>query len=174
MKKNKILAWIIISIITFSNLISVNANSGDTVSTWIKTLVTEKTPWYNCVCAREAQGEWEKKVSINGYVEDKVFDWKDCSNNEITKRKYICTVPEWFAGIQSSFQQIIRWVVQIAILLGVVAIAALGIAWSVAGDWDPAYKKFLKEWLTGLIIGLLILFFFRYILLWVAPWIFTA
>lgn len=61
----------------------------------------------------------------------------------------------------------------IAILLGVLVIAAFGIAWSVAGNDDAEYKRKLKEWCFNICIGLAILFFFSFILRFIAPWIFV-
>lgn len=93
---------------------------------------------------------------------------------KIEERAYICTHASGLAGFQQVFAQIVRWIVNISLLLGVLAIAALGVAWAIAGSDDPAYKKFLKDWLVNLIIGLIILFMFRYILFFLAPWVFTA
>lgn len=72
----------------------------------------------------------------------------------------------------SLFKKMMNWVVQIATLLRVLAIAALGVAWAVAGGDDPEYKKTLKDWVIGIMIGLVILFMFSYILRFLAPWIF--
>jgi len=55
----------------------------------------------------------------------------------------------------------------------VLAIAALGVAWAIAGDSDPEYKKKLKDWVINVMIGLIIVFFFTAILRFLAPWIYV-
>jgi hypothetical protein len=56
-------------------------------------------------------------------------------------------------------------------LLGVLALTVMGILWSIAGADEPKVKA-MKGWFTNIIIGLTILFFFRVILSFLAPWIF--
>lgn len=70
-------------------------------------------------------------------------------------------------------QGIVAYIIQIALLLGVLAVAALGVAWGVAGGDDPEYKRKLKEWLVGLIVGLILIYGFQYIL-GLFGWIYTA
>lgn len=50
----------------------------------------------------------------------------------VTARKYKCTVPTGLAGFQTVFAQIIRFVINIVLLLGVLSVVGLGIAWSFA------------------------------------------
>lgn len=187
----KKLKFLIIIFLILSNWISISFAQNSSVNwstetkssaevgekTGIKVLTTEKVPWYNCVCAvklKENATDTERNASVNWYVEKKILDWNDsCQNTDLTKRKYICTAEEWFEWLQNSFREIIRWVVQISILLGVIWLAAFGVIYSVTWNWDSTYKKQLKEYITGLIVGLLILFFFRYILLGLAPWVFV-
>ena len=90
----------------------------------------------------------------------------------MTNRKYECTVPTGLAGFQSVFAQIIRFVINIVLLLGVLSVVGLGIAWSFAGGDDIKAKSTLKTWAINILIGLAILFFFRYILLFLAPWVY--
>lgn len=70
-------------------------------------------------------------------------------------------------------QNFSSWLMNLAILAGVLVIAAFGVAWSIAGNEDTEYKRKLKEWATNIIIGLAILFFFSQILRFLAPWIFV-
>lgn len=58
-------------------------------------------------------------------------------------------------------------------LLGVLAIVGLGIAWAWAGGEDVKMKSNLKHWGINVLVGLTILFLFRYILTFLAPWIFN-
>lgn len=57
-------------------------------------------------------------------------------------------------------------------LLGVLAIVGLGIGYAVFSGGDEEKTKMVKGYAMNLIIGLTILFFFRYILQWLAPWIY--
>jgi ABC-type uncharacterized transport system permease subunit len=63
-------------------------------------------------------------------------------------------------------------VINIVLLLGVLAVVSLGIAWSFAGGDDIKAKSTLKKWAINIIIGLIILFFFTYILQFLAPWVY--
>jgi ABC-type uncharacterized transport system permease subunit len=63
-------------------------------------------------------------------------------------------------------------VINIVLLLGVLAVVGLGIAWSFAGGDDIKAKSTLKKWAVNIIIGLIILFFFTYILRFLAPWVY--
>ena len=90
----------------------------------------------------------------------------------VASRKYICEVPTGLAGFQWVFAQVIRFVINIVLLLGVLAVVGLGIAWSFAWGDDIKAKSILKTWAINIIIGLAILFFFRYILIFLAPWVY--
>lgn len=125
-------------------------------------------PGANCVCAKK---DVNAPNNINGYVADSVIS--SCNTKPITERMYICEHGKGIEGFQDVFKSMVQWIIYISILLGVLAIASLGIAWAVAGSENPAYKKFLKDWVINLIIGLIILFTFRYILGFLAPWIFV-
>ena len=118
-------------------------------------IVTEPVPGGDCYCIAEGQG--------NG---------KMCTGR-VETRKYECTVKTGMAGFATVFSEVTKWATMIAILLGVLATAALGIAWSVAGDDNPEYKKKLKDWVINVIIGLIIVFFFTAILRFLAPWIYV-
>lgn len=174
MKYLKYLIKVLLIIISTTNISfaqnltnSEGNNENKQIESWgkIKVLTTEKTFWYNCVCAVPDWKWWFK--------EDEIWDWEACKNNNVAERRYICTVEEWFSWMKGVIRDSIRWIVQISLLLWVIAIAAFGIAWSVAGDWDPEYKKKLKDWIVNLFIWLTILFFFGSILRIVAPWIFV-
>lgn len=116
----------------------------------LATITSEKVPWATCVC-------------------------KDTKNscNVVETRKYECTTDSWMLWFQSVFAQIIRYVINIVLLLGVLAVVWLGIAWSFAGWDDVKMKSNLKSWAINIIIGLIILFMFRYILLFLAPWVYN-
>jgi hypothetical protein len=62
--------------------------------------------------------------------------------------------------------------VNMVLLLGVLAVVWLGIAWSFAGAEDVKAKSTLKTWAINIIIGLVILFLFRQILVFLAPWVY--
>ncbi len=78
----------------------------------------------------------------------------------ITTRKYKCTIQTGLSGFQVVFAQIIRYVINIVLLLAVLAVVGLGIAWSFAGGDDVKMKSTLKTWAINIIVGLLILFMF--------------
>ena len=90
----------------------------------------------------------------------------------MTTKKYKCTVQAGLSGFQAVFAQIIRYAINIVLLLGVLAVVGLGIAWSFAGGDDVKMKSTLKTWAINIIVGLVILFMFRYILLFLAPWVY--
>ena len=127
-----------------------------------KIYTTEPVPGGNCVCVYEEK-EWDTVVT-------KTDDPKKCAS--ITWRKYQCTVQPWLSGFQSVIASLIRWIVYIVMLLGVLWIVGLGIAWSFAGGDDVKMKTNLKSWGINIFIGLTILFLFRYILQFLAPWIY--
>jgi hypothetical protein len=137
--------------------------SATTPTTWstptagwpTKVIVTEKVPWANCKCyvGGNAGGE-------------------DCpTGTKVEDRKYICEVDKWLVAFQKMFAQIVRWVVNIVMLLGVLAIVWAGILWAWGSESEEQTKK-AKWWVINIIIGLAILFTFRYILGFLAPWIF--
>ena len=104
------------------------------------------------------------------YIPVKITDFKGIP---IEERAYICDSPQGMAGLQEFARNLIRWVINIALLLGVLWIACLGVAWIIAGDNDTEEKRKIKWWLTNLIVGLIILFFFQQILRFIAPWIYN-
>jgi hypothetical protein len=57
-------------------------------------------------------------------------------------------------------------------ICGVLAVVGLGIAWAWAGGDDAKMKTKLKTWGMNIVVGLTILFLFRYILGFLAPWIY--
>jgi flagellar basal body-associated protein FliL len=74
-------------------------------------------------------------------------------------------------AFQEMFREIVKWAVYIIMLLGVLAIAGAGILMMLGSDSEEQAKK-AKWWAKNIIIGLIILFTFRYILEFLAPWIF--
>lgn len=124
---------------------------------------SEKVPGVDCQCV---------KTLAKGTTPEEIDEyWTTCSG-DVTKRLYKCEQKTGLQGFMDLFRKMMKWVVQIAMLLGVLAIAALGVAWAVAWGDDPEYKKKLKDWVVGIMIGLIILFMFPYILRFLAPWIF--
>ena len=109
--------------------------------------VTEKIPGANCVPA-----EWSVE-------------------SDITKRKYKCTIEAGFWSFQRSIQGITGWFTQIALILSVLVVVLLGIAWAIWGSSEEKVK-FLKWWTINILIGIVTLFFFQYILVMLAPWVF--
>ena len=133
-------------------------------------IVTEKVPWAECTCIADGAKDnvpwdWVWRV-LPG-------KWEAACNGAVEKRKYQCVVQPWFWSFQTMFAQIIRWFVFIVMLLGVLGIVWLGIAWAWAGGDDVKAKWNLKKWGINIAIGLIILFFFRYILTIIAPWIYN-
>jgi hypothetical protein len=119
--------------------------------------VTEKVPWGNCTCGSLVQ--WT-------FIPDDNKCWT------ITTRLYQCTVTPGMDSFKRLIAQFVWYFVRIVLLLAVLAIVGLGIAWAWAG-WDDAKAKTkLKGWAMNIAVGLAILFFFQYILKFLAPWIF--
>lgn len=115
----------------------------------IITITSEKVPGASCECI----AEW------GCYV-------------DVAKRKYECTSGKGLSGFQRTFAEIIRYAINIVLLLGVLAVAGLGIAWSFAGGDDIKMKSTLKKWAINIIVWLIILFMFGYILRFLAPWVY--
>jgi len=118
-------------------------------------ITSESVPWADCKCI----------------ATEKSSDGKTCIWPVIT-RKYECTTNKWMLGFQEVFAKIIRYVINIVLLLWVLAVVGLGIAWSFAGGDDVKAKSTLKTWAINIVVWLFILFMFRYILLFLAPWIY--
>lgn len=117
-------------------------------------IVTEKVPWASCTC------------DIGNKTD------ADCDGN-IEGRRYVCTIPAgWLVGFQNLFAAIISVFIKITLLFGVLAIVALGIGYAIFSGGDEEKTKKIKNYAINLIIGMIILFFFRYILSFLAPWIF--
>ncbi len=131
-------------------------------------IVTTEIPWAGCTC-----------ISTEAAPVDLAPDqaWPprppvvSCGNPDT--RKFKCTIPTWWlVGFEKLFAEIIRVFVYITLLFGVLAIVALGIGYAVFSGGDEEKTKKIKNYAVNLIIGILILFFFRYILTFLAPWIF--
>lgn len=120
-------------------------------------VVTEKIPGATCDCIAQTTGN-NLSASVTS-----------CSDPKT--RKYSCTVGKWLSGFQDIFREITKWVVYITMLLWVMAIAGAGILWA-WGSESEEYTKKAKGWVVNILIGLVILFTFRYILWFIAPWIF--
>lgn len=161
---------IIFIVFSFGNILHTFAN--ETKTRYV--LTTEKVPWVKCSCYNNSDPAFKAKTNHEAWLAE-LMNWeaKSCDRNIQPYQKiYICEHGEGLQGFTNVFKGMIRWVLTISLLLGVLAIAALGVAWAVSGSQDTEYKTFIKKWLINLIIGLVILFTFRYILGFIAPWIF--
>jgi hypothetical protein len=136
------------------------ATSGNSTKWPIKVYTSEIIPGADCWCV---DGAWVRQDSANKAC------WSDIP---VQKRKYECTVQPGLGSFQSMFASIIRYFVNIVLILGVLAIVGLGIAWSLAGWDDAKAKSSLKKWWINIVVGLIILFMFQYILKFLAPWIY--
>lgn len=147
----------------YSNEGNAQEQNANTNSNTIVTYTSEKTFGADCICVKE--------VKDQPGIYEPAEDERQCTE-KVYQRKYQCTSTKGLSGFMAMFRQIVQWIINVSIILGVLAIAALGIAWAVAGGDNPEYKKQLKDWVISLIIGLTIIFMFRYILGFLAPWIF--
>ena len=119
-------------------------------------ITSEKVPGASCIC----------------YINNQA-GWSECPiGTKVENRKYQCTTNTWMLGFQEVFAKIIRYIINIVLLLWVLAVVGLGIAWSFAGGDDVKAKSTLKTWAINIVVWLFILFMFRYILLFLAPWIY--
>ncbi len=113
-----------------------------------KIVVTEEIPGGTCICITE----------------------DNCIKPET--RKYECTL-EW-TGL-TSFQKLIaaitKWFVYLTMLFWVLALVWAWILWA-WGSESEEYTKKAKGWAVNIIIWLALLFTFRYILGFLAPWVF--
>lgn len=133
----------------------------------IKVFTTEKIPWSICTCVADGA---QRTEDINGNTINPGIGEVACWN--MVTRKYVCTVQPWLWNFQAIFADIVRYLVNIVLLLWVLAIVGLGIAWTWAGGDDVKAKSTLKTWGINIVVGLIILFMFQYILKFIAPWIY--
>ncbi|MBP9779004.1 hypothetical protein KBD33_00105 [Candidatus Gracilibacteria bacterium] len=131
------------------------SESGDSS---ITVFVTEMIPGAKCECVSMTPGNNPSARII------------DCG--DITTRKYQCTLEPGLSSFQKMFAGIIRYLIYIVLLLGVLALASLGVAWGWAGGDDVKMKTNLKKWGINIFAGLIILFLFQYILRFIAPWVY--
>lgn len=131
-------------------------------------LVSEKPLGATCQCAiknpNAKPGDRDQFI-IQGEAND---TGKTC-NVPISQRLYVCTP----TSLNQLIQGIVSWIIQIALLLGVLATAVLGVMWAITGADNPEAKKKLKDWLIWLVIGLVIIYWFQYIL-GIFGWIYTT
>lgn len=183
----KIILAIIIIFLQIISLSSVFAN--DTTTTWLvdrfnksnqntdeknndqwKLLLVSEKPLGARKCECAGVHTWTTSEGQGKYFAINSGTNGDCpSTVDISKRLYVCEK----ATLSEMIQGIVAYIIQIALLLGVLAVAALGVAWGVAGGDDPVYKSDLKKWLVGLIVGLILIYGFQYIL-GLFGWIYTA
>lgn len=134
----------------------------------IQIFTSEKIPGAECTCAIE----WWAMAADGMWPPTPGNKWDTCVWAPVAERKYVCTVIPGLGNFQKMFWSIIKYLINIVLLLGVLAIVGLGIAWSFAG-WDDVKAKWsLKKWWVNIIVGLIILFMFQYILKFLAPWIY--
>lgn len=119
-----------------------------------KIYVSEKPLGAKCTCVKKTG------VSEDGITPQYAATQEIECKKDITHRLYECTP----VGVGALIQGIVSWTIQIALLLGVVATAALGIVWAVVGNNNAKVKQDLKNWLVGLIVGLILIYGFQYIL----------
>ena len=145
-------------------------------SSSVNTIFTsEAVPGASCKCVADWAQDYTFTTTDDTYGVQTwtvKWTWESACGANVAKRKYECTVPTGLDGFQSVFAQIIRFVINIVLLLGVLSVVGLGIAWSFAWGDDIKAKSTLKMWAINILIGLAILFFFRYILLFLAPWVY--
>lgn len=146
MKKGIILLFCVIMSWGFFSL-QVLAAEGD-----VETFTSEKVPGATCTCFP---------------------DWWETCTGDVAKRKYKCTTWAGVVGFQLVFAKMIRYVVNIVLLLGVLAVAGVGIAWTFAGGDDIKLKTTIKGWAINIVVGVIILFMFAYILKFLAPWVYV-
>jgi hypothetical protein len=143
-------------ILIVMSCVSLSGSVYAAAATPTKVIVTEMIPGADCKC------QWAT-----------ASDGKTCATSvSVEKRKYECEVKPGLAGFQQMLATIIKWFINIVMLCAVLAIVGLGIAWSFAGWDDAKAKTSLKKWWVNIMMGLIILFFFRYILQFLAPWIY--
>jgi hypothetical protein len=144
---------------SFSAAPSQDGTSSSNGSSWPLTVfVTEKVPWATCWCNINGERQWSA--------------WESCPGDiSLSERKYECQVDKWMAAFQNIIRDITKWFVYITMLLGVLALAWAGILWA-WGSESEEYTKKAKWWAFNIIIWLALLFTFRYILGFLAPWVF--
>ncbi len=129
---------------------TVMASGGPTI-----VIVSEKVPGATCKC----------------YIGGAPTDDATCENAKVEERLYQCTIQKGMTSFQIMIREIVRWFVYIIMLLWVLALVWAGILWA-WGSESEEYTKKAKWWAVNIIIWLVILFSFRYILGFLAPWIF--
>lgn len=135
------------------------ANANGTATKTTTVIVTEDIPGANCTCIGTQSTDgltWPPRQN---------YCWDPAT------RKYRCEVKSGFASFQEILAAMIKWIVFISALLGVLSLAVLGVMWSLSGADSEKTKK-VKWYFINILVGLTILFFFRYILAFLAPWIY--
>lgn len=183
----KIFIWISLILLvestTFAETQQEMLDRQDRFAEYTVIYTSEKVPGANCVCVKsetysnisedQTQTDYNNGNFDNNWIQTRIVeDPTEAACWNPTTRKYKCTVQPGLTGFQNIFASIVKTVVYIVMLLGVLAIVGLGIAWAWAGGEDVKMKSNLKHWAVNVLVGLIILFFFRYILTFLAPWIF--
>lgn len=125
----------------------------------VTVIVSEIIPWARCKCISKAEWAISKFSNKCGWP--------------VAERKYECTTKKWLAWFLDLFARIVRYIINIVLLLWVLAIVVLWIVWSFSGWEDTEMKTKLKTWAQNVMIWMLILFLFRVILRFLAPWVFV-
>lgn len=150
---------LITSFLITSCLISSLYAAGDVV----KVIVTEKIPGADCTCVADGASMHESDGT-------QTWLW-EAACGDLNTRKYECSVKKWLWSFQEMIATVVRWFVNIVTLLGVLAIVGAGIMMMFGSDSEE-YTKKAKWWAKNIVIGLVLLFTFRYILQLLAPWIY--
>lgn len=111
-------------------------------------------------------------IDVNDPTRCQCDDKKNNCKDPVTQR-WSCTVDSnWLIGFQKIMAEITRVFVYITLLFWVLAIVGLGIGYAIFSGGDEEKTKLIKTYAINLMIGMILLFFFRYILVFLAPWIF--
>lgn len=129
--------------------------TGNSSAGSVTVYVSEKVPGATCTCATK----W--------------YEWQeDCpSTLAVSDRLYQCSIDKWMWAFQSMIGAITKWFIYLTMLFWVLALVWAWILWA-WGSESEEYTKKAKGWAVNIIIGLGLLFTFRYILWFLAPWIF--
>lgn len=138
------------------------SSMADHTSTVVVTEIVPGTDISTCKCLL-TNGEWSDTPMTK--------DWQKTCETNIAKKKYKCEMKWGMESFTKIFSGMIRWIVNISMLLAVLALVVMGILWSTTGA-DSDKVKAVKWWFINILIGLLILFFFRAILGFLAPWVY--
>ncbi len=132
--------------------------TGNSSAGSVTVYVSEMVPWATCWC------------NIDGVRQGSAGE--ACSSDiDVQNRKYECSVGKGMTAFQWMIAAITKWFIYLTMLFWVLALVWAWILWA-WGSESEEYTKKAKGWAVNIIIGLALLFTFRYILWFLAPWIF--